>query len=93
MNEMPLPSSYRIQNSDPGGLRQSTLPLRHGGFPQYSIFTSEWGRNSSFSLKLEGQSGIRIRDIRLSKQVALNTASISLFEFRILRLVMGFSLI
>ena len=29
--EMTLPSSHRIQNSNPGGLRSSTLPLGHGG--------------------------------------------------------------
>ena len=26
---------HRIQNSSPGGLKPSTLPLGHGGFPQY----------------------------------------------------------
>ena len=35
MSEMALPSRHRIKNSNPGGLRPSTLPLRHGGSPQY----------------------------------------------------------
>ena len=73
MNEMPLPSRYRIRNSSPGGLRPSTLPLCHGGCPQYWIITSERGRNIFVSLKLEGQSGVQTRDLRLSKQAALTT--------------------
>ena len=35
MIEMTLSSRHRIQKSSPGGLRPSTLPLGHGGFPQY----------------------------------------------------------
>ena len=31
-----------IRNLSPSGLRSSTLPLRHGGSPQYSIFPSAW---------------------------------------------------
>ena len=30
MNEITLPSSQRIRNTNPGGLRASTLPLGHG---------------------------------------------------------------
>ena len=30
-----LSSRHRIRNSSPGGLRPSTLPLGHGGSPQY----------------------------------------------------------
>ena len=33
MSEMILPPRHRIRNSNPGGLRQSTLPLSHGGSP------------------------------------------------------------
>ena len=33
--EMTLSSRHRIRNSSPGGLRPSTLPLDHGGSPQY----------------------------------------------------------
>ena len=44
MIEMTLSSRHRIRNSSPGGLRPSTLPLGHGGYPQYS-FTRGWGRN------------------------------------------------
>ena len=32
---MTLSSRHRIRNSNPGGLRPSTLPLGHGGSPQY----------------------------------------------------------
>ena len=35
MIEMTLSSRHRIRNSSPGGLRPSTLPLGHGGSPQY----------------------------------------------------------
>ena len=34
---MPLSSRHRIRNSSIGGLRLSTLPLGHGGFPQYWV--------------------------------------------------------
>ena len=32
---MTLPSRHRIRNSSSGGLMPSTLPLGHGGSPQY----------------------------------------------------------
>ena len=35
MSEMTLPSRHKIRNSNPGGLRPSTLPLGHEGSPQY----------------------------------------------------------
>ena len=35
MSEMTLPSRHMIQKSNSGGLRSSTLPLGHGGPPQY----------------------------------------------------------
>ena len=35
MIEMTLSSRHRIRNSSPRGLRLSTLPLGHGGSPQY----------------------------------------------------------
>ena len=35
MKGMTLSSRHRIRNSSPGGLRPSTLPLGHGGSPQY----------------------------------------------------------
>ena len=35
MIEMTLSSRHMIRNSSPGGLRSSTLPLGHGGSPQY----------------------------------------------------------
>ena len=50
-----------------GGLRPTTLPLGHGGSPQYSIFASERGRNIFFKC----QSKERARDLWLSKQAAL----------------------
>ena len=33
--EMTLSSRHKIRNSSPGGLTPSTLPLGHGGSPQY----------------------------------------------------------
>ena len=66
-----------MQNSTPGCLRPSTLPLGHEGSQQYLIFTSERGRNIIVvSLKLECQSRVRSRDPRLSKQAALTTFTI-----------------
>ena len=38
MIEMTLSSWHRIRNSCPGGLRPSTLPLSHGGSPQYWLW-------------------------------------------------------
>ena len=35
MSEMTLPSRHGIRNSNPGGLRPNTLPIGHGGPPQY----------------------------------------------------------
>ena len=37
MIKISLSSRHRIRNSSPGGLRQSTLPLGHGGSPQYGL--------------------------------------------------------
>ena len=37
MNEMTLSSRHRLRNSSPGGLRPSSLPLGHGGSPQYCV--------------------------------------------------------
>ena len=74
MNEITLPSRHKIRNLSSGGLRQSRLLLGHGGSPQYSVITSE-RRRRFFFLNLEGQSGFRARDLRLSKQAALATAS------------------
>ena len=39
---MTLPSRHMIRISGSGGL--STLPLGHGGYPQYLLFTSEQGQ-------------------------------------------------
>ena len=57
MNAMTVPSRHRIQNSSPGSLSLSTLPLGHGGSPQYRIFTSERGRNISFLWNLKARVG------------------------------------
>ena len=74
MNDMILPSRHIIRNLSHGGLRLSTLPLGHGGSPQYSILMSERGRNIFFSLKLECQGRVRPRVLRLPEQAALTTA-------------------
>ena len=70
---MKLPYRHSIRNSRPGGLRSSTLPLGHGGSHNIESFRVSEEENF-FSLKLEGQSGVRTRDLRLPKQPALNTA-------------------
>ena len=41
MNEMALPTRHRIQNSSPGALRLSTLPLVHGGSYKIHFFANE----------------------------------------------------
>ena len=41
MSAMTLPSRHRIRNSNPGGLGASTLPLGHGGSPQYLVLRVE----------------------------------------------------
>ena len=54
---MTLPSRHRIWNLGHGGLRPSTLPLGHGGSPQYWIFTSKRERNILFLWNLEARVG------------------------------------
>ena len=41
----------QTQDSSPGGLRPSTLPLGHGGHPTILTFTRGWGRNNFVSFK------------------------------------------
>ena len=48
MNEVTLPSGYSIRNSNPGGLRPSTLPLGHGCSPTILIFVSVIGEETFF---------------------------------------------
>ena len=73
MNEMILPSRQRIRNSSPGCLRPSTLPLGHVGSPDIESLRVS-GENHFVSLKLENQSGVRTRDLQLSKQAVLPRA-------------------
>ena len=61
-----MPSRHKIRNSSPRGLRPSTLTLGHWGSSQYWICFSERGRNFFAFLKLIDQSGVQIRDLRLS---------------------------
>ena len=69
MNEMTLTSRH----SSPDGLRLSTLPLGHGGFPQYQIIC-EQGDKHLFLWNLNARALARTRDLRLSMQAALTTA-------------------
>ena len=66
MTAMTLPFKHRIRNSSPGGLSPSTLStilnLYEGAGKKHSVY-----------LKLEGQCGVRNRDLRLSKQASLTT--------------------
>ena len=48
---MTLPSRHRIRNSNPGGLRPSTLPLGHGASPQYWVLRVDGGKNIFVSFK------------------------------------------
>ena len=54
MSEMTLPSRQRIRNSNPVGLRPSTLPLGHGSFPQY-----EWMEKKHFYFFQTAKTGKR----------------------------------
>ena len=68
MNEMTLLSRHRIQNSSPGDLSPNTPPF---GQVTEAPHNTKSSRVSVF-LKLEGQSGVRIRDLRLSNQAGFN---------------------
>ena len=48
MSEMTLPSRHRIRNSNPVGLRPSTLPLGHGGSSQYCVLRVDRGETFFF---------------------------------------------
>ena len=75
MNEMTLPSGHRLRNSSPDGMRSSTFPLGSRRFSTILNIYERGGKKHFVSLKLEGQSGVRTRDLRHSKQTALTTAS------------------
>ena len=72
-DKMTLPSGHRSRNSWPGGLRPSTPPLGHGGSHNIESLRVS-GEEHLVSLKLDDQSGVRTRDLRLSKQSPLTTA-------------------
>ena len=57
MIEMTLSSRHRIQNSSPGGLRPSTLPLGHGGSPQYWLLHVDG--EETFFVSLTAETGNR----------------------------------
>ena len=57
MNEMTLSSRHRIRNSSPGGLRPTTLPLGHGGSPQYEFYT--WMGKKHFCFFQTAETGNR----------------------------------
>ena len=67
--EIRLSSEHRIRNSNPGEAEHVTSRSRR--LPPPTSFTSERRKNIFVSLKLEGQSGIRTRDLRLPKQAVL----------------------
>ena len=75
MNEMTLPFRHMIQNSSPGGLRPSMLPLGHGGSSQYLIITRELEKDILFLLNLKVRVGFEsaISDFP-SRQPASTTA-------------------
>ena len=55
---MTLSSRHRIRNSSPGGLRPSTLPLGHGGSPQYWLSHVD-GEETFFFVSLTAETGNR----------------------------------
>ena len=59
MSELTLSFRHRIQNANPGGLRPSTLPLGHGGSPQYFYEIYEWMGNKDFCFFLAAETGKR----------------------------------
>ena len=63
MNEMTLPSRHRIRNLSPVDLRPSSLSPSPGN-PHGNIESLRVSGEKPFvSLKLEGQSGTRTRDL------------------------------
>ena len=58
MIEMTLSSRHRIRNSSPGSLRPSTLPLGHGGSPQYWLSHVE-GEETFFCFFQTAETGNR----------------------------------
>ena len=57
MIEMTLSSRHRIRNSSTGGLMPSTLPLGHGGSPQYWL--SHVDGEETFFVSLTAETGNR----------------------------------
>ena len=55
---MTLPSRHRIRNSNPGGLKSSTLPLGHGGSPQYWVLRVD-GEETFFCFFQAAETGKR----------------------------------
>ena len=67
------------QNSKPGGLRSSTLPIDHIGFSQYWLFTSERGRNFLFLWNLNA-TAVDGRAIFLVEAGSFNPLTAKLFN-------------
>ena len=57
MSEMTLPSRHKIRNSNPRGMRPSTLTLSHGGSPQYEFH--DWMENKRFCFFQTAETGKR----------------------------------
>ena len=70
---MTLFSGHKIRNSSPGGLRSSTLPLGHGGSPEFWIFQSERRGNILSLWNLKAIVGFEHLHLRLSKQAVSTT--------------------
>ena len=69
------PPDTWLEYSNPCGLRPSSLLLGHGGSTATILKLHELAdKKHCVSLKLECQSGVRIRDLRLPRQAALTTA-------------------
>ena len=74
----------RIWNMCPGGLRPSSLLVGHRGSPRYWL---SGGEKHFASLKFEGQSGVRTRDLQLFKQAA---STFQFCQWNIFIAILGF---
>ena len=59
MSEMTLPSRHRTRNSNPGGLRPSTLPLGHRRPPTILSLRVEWMGKKHFCFFQTAETGKR----------------------------------
>ena len=84
MIEMTLSSRHMIRNSSPGGLRPSTLPLGHGGSPQYWLSHVD-GEETFFVSFKPPRPGIEPRTLAWKAAVLTTTLGPPPFQWRVVR--------